>query len=46
MLFEVRCGQAVRDQDDLPIRGILRSQELAGQLQAVLDIGKVRRDVN
>ena len=43
--LEVRGRQAVGDQDDLPVRRVLRGQELPGQLQAVLDVGEVRRNV-
>ena len=37
--------QAVGDQDDLAVGRVLGGQELPGQLQAVLDVGEVRRDV-
>ena len=40
----MRRRQAVGDEHDLPIRRVLRQQELPRQLQAVLDVGEVRRN--
>ena len=44
--LEVGRGQAVGDQDDLPVGRVLAGEHLPGQLQAVLDVGEVRRDLH
>ena len=43
LALEVGRRQAVGDEHDLPVGRVLRRQELAGQVQAVLDVGEVRR---
>ncbi len=46
LALEVRRRQAVGDQDDLAVGRVLRLEELTGELQTVLDVGEVRREVD
>jgi len=43
--LEVGRRQAVGDEDDAAVRRVLRGEKTAGQLQPVLDVREVRRDV-
>ena len=44
--FEVRGRQSVGDQDDLSIGRVLGGQNLPSQLQRMLDVGEVRRNLD
>ena len=44
--FEVRRGKPVCDQNHLPVRGVLNRQHLPSKLKAVLNVRKVRRNMN
>ena len=46
LALEMGRGQAVGDQDHLPVGRVLGGQQLPGELQAVLDVGEVRRDLH